>query len=139
MCTGGHYKYGYTVLILISKWNLTTIQQGIVVLFPAHHFTNRMATERVIWYLWTDSLAHHRCISNNCSQSDHCLVICLPKPHASLICEGIGDESQMFLSTEFDSIRGISIIQRKNVYTLKFITVFVLQEAFPEFFNLQRF
>ena len=47
-----------------------------------HRVLNKMATERVVWYLWADSLV--LAIPNNSGQSDsgqsdRCLVTCTPK------------------------------------------------------------
>ena len=47
-----------------------------------------MAAERVVWYLWADSLV--LAIPNNSGQSDRCVVTCLPKSRVKLV----GDESQ---------------------------------------------
>ena len=54
-----------------------------------------MAAERVVWYLWADSLV--LAIPNNSGQSDRCMVTCLPKSRAKLV----GDESQAPFSSIF--------------------------------------
>ena len=48
-----------------------------LVLFPSHPSANKIATERVVWYLWGNSLV--LAIPNDAGQSDHCIVTCLPK------------------------------------------------------------
>ena len=54
-----------------------------------------MAAERVVWYLWADSLV--LAIPNNSGQSDRCMVTCLPKSRGKLV----GDESQAPFSSIF--------------------------------------
>ena len=54
-----------------------------------------MATERVVWCLWADSLV--LAIPNNSGQSDRCMVTCLPKSRGKLV----GDRSQAPFSSIF--------------------------------------
>ena len=43
---------------------------------------NKMVAERMVWYLWANSLV--LAIPKNSGQSDQCMVTCLPKSHVKL-------------------------------------------------------
>ena len=76
-----------------------------------------MAAERIVWYLWAESLV--LAIPNNSGQSHQCMVMCLQKSRANLV----SDESQapfssMFLSTGYSEAILMFIYTRGYVFCI---------------------
>ena len=59
---------------------------------------NKMAAERVVWYLWANFLV--LAIANNSGQSDRCMVTCLPKSRAKPVATSLKLHSVQFSVTD---------------------------------------
>ena len=96
-----------------------------------------MAAERVVWYLWPESLV--LAIPNNSGQSHRCMVTCLQKSRAKLV----GDESQapfssMFLSTGYSEAILMFIYTRGDVSKIEMKLLQRCCEAFIEYLRRYR-
>ena len=74
-----------------------------------------MAVERVVWYVWADSLFH--AIPNNSGQSDLRMVMCLPKSHAKLIRDKSQALFRIFCHQQ-PTIGDIQVYTREDVFCI---------------------
>lgn len=87
-------------------WMHTQIK---LVSFPCHHFRYKMSAERMVRYLWADSLI--LTILNNSGQSDCLMVTCLPKSGAKLACTKLKITSRWPLVMEKSKLSSAEMLE----------------------------